>query len=161
MRAINASLAQVRATQCGSLRYVRTCTGRASRRHAHSGGSCANYASTIAGIPSENTENSPDNVAEVRAAAEAAALEQLRTLIPPHASDYCSVEAAVVEGAASRQILRRAEARKTDLIVLGVHGRNAFDLAFFGSNSKHVIRQARCPVLIVPAVKRGALRAAS
>ena len=42
-----------------------------------------------------------------------------------------------------------------------VHGRNVFDLAFFGSNSKDVIRQAHCPVLIVPAPRRAAMRAAS
>jgi nucleotide-binding universal stress UspA family protein len=36
-----------------------------------------------------------------------------------------------------------------DLIVMGVHGRGALDLVVFGSTTHQVIREARCPVLIV------------
>jgi nucleotide-binding universal stress UspA family protein len=97
----------------------------------------------------------PDyDVVAIRAAAEADCLSKLRALVPTHAMDYCIVETAVVEGGVSRQVLRVAAERRSDLIVLGVHGRNAFDLAFFGSNSKDVIRQATCPVLVVPAARR-------
>lgn len=96
------------------------------------------------------------DVAPIRAAAEAECLRKLRELIPAPAHDYCTVETAVIEGGVSRQVLRVAADRHADLIVLGVHGRGAFDLAFFGSNSKDVIRQATCPVLIVPASRRGA-----
>jgi nucleotide-binding universal stress UspA family protein len=71
------------------------------------------------------------------------------------------VRTEVLEGSASRQILREAAAQDADLIVLGVHGRNAFDLAFFGSNSKDVIREAHCPVLVVPVSRRASMRAAS
>ncbi len=105
---------------------------------------------------------SPDyDVSRVRAEAEAAALARLRELVPAQAREYCSIQTAVLEGGAARQILRIAEEQDANLIVLGVHGRNAFDLAFFGSNSKDVIRHAHCPVLIVPAAKRESLRAAS
>jgi len=96
------------------------------------------------------------DVEPIRAEAEAAGLTKLRALVPEHARDYCTVETAVLEGGVSRQLLRMAASRNADLIVLGVHGRSAFDLAFFGSNSKDVIRQAHCPVLIVPAARRGA-----
>lgn len=105
----------------------------------------------------------PDfDFARIRAEAEAAAHDRLRQLIPEHARNYCTIETAVLEGGVSRQLLRMAAARNADLIVLGVHGRNAFDLAFFGSNSKDVIRQAHCPVLVVPAPHgHAAMRAAS
>jgi len=105
----------------------------------------------------------PDfNVDRIRAEAEAASLTKLRALIPEHARAYCTIDSEVLEGGVARQVLRMAADRRADLIVLGVHGRNAFDLAFFGSNSKDVIRQAHCPVLIVPAARRGAsIRAAS
>lgn len=97
----------------------------------------------------------PDlDVAAIRASAEANCLAQLQTLIPAHAREYCSVETAVLEGGASRQLLRTAADHNADLIVLGVLGRNAFDLAFFGSTSKDVVRMAHCPVLIVPATRR-------
>jgi nucleotide-binding universal stress UspA family protein len=91
------------------------------------------------------------DVNAVRADAEADALNRLRKLIPEHARDYCTIETSVLEGGVSRQVLRLAENRRADLIVLGVHGRNRLDLAVFGSNSKDIVRQATCPVLIVPA----------
>ena len=104
----------------------------------------------------------PDfNVDKIRAEAEAECLTRLRALIPGPAREYCTIDTAVLEGGVSRQLLRMALARKSDLIVLGVHGRNAFNLAFFGSNSKDVIRQAHCPVLVVPATHRASMKAAS
>jgi nucleotide-binding universal stress UspA family protein len=97
-----------------------------------------------------------------RADAEASALTRLRALIPNNATEYCDIDTAVLEGGVSRQLLRMADERRADLMVLGVHGRNAFDLAFFGSNSKDVVRYAHCPVLIVPASRRRAgMRVAS
>jgi nucleotide-binding universal stress UspA family protein len=98
----------------------------------------------------------------VRAEAEAERVARLNELVPEHARDYCTVQAAVLEGGVSRQILRLAAAQNEDLIVIGVHGRNALDLAVFGSNSKDVVVRAHCPVLIVPAgPMRGRLRAVS
>lgn len=101
------------------------------------------------------------DVDQLRAEAEAQCLTKLRALVPEHARDYCTIETAVVEGNVASQILRVANEQAADLIVLGVHGRSAFDLAFFGSNSKEVIRQAQCPVLVVPASARASLKAAS
>lgn len=102
------------------------------------------------------------NVDSLRAEAEAAVLQRLRALIPESAREHCTIDTAVLEGGVSRQLLRMATDRQADLIVLGVHGRNAFDLAFFGSNSKDVIRQAHCPVLVVPSSRRRvAMKAAS
>lgn len=94
------------------------------------------------------------DVDAVRAEAEGESLRRLRALIPENARDYCTIDTAVLEGGVSRQLLRMAADRQADLLVLGVHGRNAFDLAFFGSTSKDVIRQARCAVLVVPPVRQ-------
>ena len=52
-------------------------------------------------------------------------------------------------GTPYREILRLAAEREADLIVLGVHGRTAADLFFFGSTTNHVIREAGCPVLTI------------
>lgn len=113
-------------------------------------------------LPPELLHPAPGiDVERLRAGEEADSRARLAALIPEHARDYCTVETAVVEGSASRQILRMSAAEDADLIVLGVHGRNAFDLAFFGSNSKDVIRQAHCPVLVVPVSRRASMRAAS
>jgi nucleotide-binding universal stress UspA family protein len=85
----------------------------------------------------------------MRAAAEADRLTRLRELIPSEARTFCTVETAVREGAAYREILRVAAERQADLIVMGVHGRGALDLLVFGSNTARVTRAATCPVLVV------------
>lgn len=91
-----------------------------------------------------------EDVASIRAEEEGTCRDRLAALIPPDALDYCTVDTVVREGRASQQILELAGEERADLIVLGVHGRNAFDLAFFGSNSKDVVREASCPILVVP-----------
>jgi len=93
-------------------------------------------------------------VAPLRAQVKASALQHLRGLVPARTTDSFRVDANVLEGGVAKQVLRVARQTQADLIVMGVHGRNVFDLAFFGSNSKDVIRQATCPVLIVPALRR-------
>ncbi len=52
-------------------------------------------------------------------------------------------------GKPSREILRIAAEQQTDLIVVGVQGRGAANLMFFGSTTNHVVREATCPVLTV------------
>jgi nucleotide-binding universal stress UspA family protein len=95
-------------------------------------------------------EVAPDiNLDAVHAAAEAERLRRLRALIPESVQTYCTVETAVSEGRASRAILRLAAERQSDLIVMGVNGRGAIDLALFGSNTREVIAGARCPLLTV------------
>jgi nucleotide-binding universal stress UspA family protein len=54
---------------------------------------------------------------------------------------------SIVHGKSSVEILRVAERMGADLIVMGVHGRNAIDMALFGSTANHIVRQATCPVL--------------
>jgi nucleotide-binding universal stress UspA family protein len=85
----------------------------------------------------------------LRADAEQRARERLLALVPEEARTYCTVETVVVEGRAHREILRQADERAADLVVMGVHGRGAIDLAVFGSTTQGVIRAATCPVLVV------------
>lgn len=87
------------------------------------------------------------------AAAEAEYLRRLRALVPAQAKMYCTVVTRVNEGKPAREIRRVAESEHADLIVMGVQGRGAMDLAVFGSNTNAVIRAAHCPVLIVPALQ--------
>jgi nucleotide-binding universal stress UspA family protein len=90
----------------------------------------------------------PD-LSRVREATVADARRKLHGLIPEQARTYCTVDTAVVEGRAYREILRYAIERQSDLIVMGVHGRGALDLLVFGSTTHHVIRGSACAVLIV------------
>jgi nucleotide-binding universal stress UspA family protein len=75
--------------------------------------------------------------------------ERLERAVPDAVRAYCTVETVMRDGTPYREILRVAEERDADLIVLGVHGRNAADLLFFGSTANHVIREAACPVFTI------------
>jgi nucleotide-binding universal stress UspA family protein len=80
-------------------------------------------------------------------------LEEARTrlhdMVPDAARASCAVAEAVREGSAHHEILALAGELESDLIVMGVRGRGAADLWFFGSTTHHVIREARCGVLTV------------
>jgi nucleotide-binding universal stress UspA family protein len=73
--------------------------------------------------------------------------ERLRAIVPEAVRVYCTVETVLAEGKPSREILREAAERRSDLIVIGIHGRGAMDRLFFGSTAQHVVREAICPVL--------------
>lgn len=101
--------------------------------------------------PAVSRDRRPVDVAAVRAAAEADALQRLRALVPPTVGTYCTIATRVEEGKAYRQILRVAAAEQPDVIVMGVQGRGAVDLALFGSTTHGVVLGADCPVLTVRA----------
>jgi nucleotide-binding universal stress UspA family protein len=73
---------------------------------------------------------------------------RLQEAIPEGARDWCRPEILVTRGRAWRSILQAAEERDADLVVLGVHGRNPIDLTLFGSTTQHIVRTARCPVMV-------------
>lgn len=75
--------------------------------------------------------------------------ERLELAVPAEARTYCTVETLLSEGKPYREIIRVAGERQCDLIVMGVHGRNALDLALFGSTTQQVVRMATAPVLTV------------
>jgi nucleotide-binding universal stress UspA family protein len=54
------------------------------------------------------------------------------------------------EGDAAAEILHRASALPSDLIVMGTHGRSGFERVVLGSVTEKVIHKATCPVLTVP-----------
>ncbi len=64
--------------------------------------------------------------------------------------------AVVVEPAddVSADIVERAAANRPTWIVMATHGRTGFKRFFLGSTSEKVLRQARCPVVLVPVPKR-------
>ena len=78
------------------------------------------------------------------------AQERLERLVTDDVRVWCKPETVTVRGKPYREILALADAKETDLIVLGVRGRNPIDLALFGSTVNQVVRRARCPVLAVP-----------
>jgi nucleotide-binding universal stress UspA family protein len=59
------------------------------------------------------------------------------------------IETVLGEGKPYSDILREADRRGADLIVVGVHGRSALDRLVFGSTADHLVRRATCPILTV------------
>jgi nucleotide-binding universal stress UspA family protein len=86
---------------------------------------------------------------EYRRRLEDDARTRLSAAVPLEARVWCRTEEVIASGKAGREILRTAEERRSDLIVMGVRGRNPIDLAVFGSTTQHVVRGAGCPVLVV------------
>jgi nucleotide-binding universal stress UspA family protein len=89
------------------------------------------------------------DVPEFRRYLERDAREKLHGLVPSDARDWCRIEESVLGGRPWREILKVAEAREADIVVMGVRGRHPIDLALFGSTTHHVVRGASCPVLVV------------
>ena len=96
----------------------------------------------------------PFDIAGYELRMEESARAQLQKLAPDRMTAGCEVETVLARGKAYKEILRVAAEGLADLIVVGVHGRNAFDRLVFGSTTEHIIRRARCPVLAVPAPDR-------
>jgi nucleotide-binding universal stress UspA family protein len=59
------------------------------------------------------------------------------------------VERTIVQGKASREVVRVAEEEGADLVVMGAYGHGVVDRLLFGSTTHHVVREAPCPVLSV------------
>jgi nucleotide-binding universal stress UspA family protein len=62
-------------------------------------------------------------------------------------ADRCAAGARLLQGSPYRQIVQLASGLPADLIVMGVHGRGALDLAVLGSTTQQVIRHAPCAVM--------------
>ncbi|MEZ4365484.1 MAG: universal stress protein [Kofleriaceae bacterium] len=60
------------------------------------------------------------------------------------------VETELLDGDAAHEVVRVAEERDVDLIVVGTHGRHGLSRAILGSVSDKIIRTAPCAVLAIP-----------
>lgn len=83
-----------------------------------------------------------------------AALQKAQSLVEGVAArlrelGVTNVDTDILEGPASGAILRVAETRKPDLIVLGARGLGTWQGILLGSVSMAVTQRAECPVLVV------------
>jgi nucleotide-binding universal stress UspA family protein len=97
--------------------------------------------------PDDETLLARFDAAEFRQFVQVQARTRLEALIPDDVRTWCKPATTIRYGKPYQQILDVAEGDGTDLIVIGVRGRNPLDLALFGSTTNHVIRRAACPVL--------------
>jgi nucleotide-binding universal stress UspA family protein len=81
--------------------------------------------------------------------ATATAAERLDKLIPPEGRKSLKIKTAVRIGKSYAQIIELALEAQIDLVIMGVRGRGALDLAVFGSTTYRVMQLGSCPVLVV------------
>ena len=91
------------------------------------------------------------NVAEYRTYLLEDARARLNELLASEDCANVDVQPVVSAGRSYREILKEAEARAADLIVMGAHGRGGLGHALTGSATNQVMRAAACPVLTVRA----------
>ena len=80
---------------------------------------------------------------------ETAARERLDTLLSQSDIERLRPEYAVHIGTPAEEIVRYADARAIDLIIMGTHGRSGVAHLLLGSVAEQVVRAAPCPVLLV------------
>jgi len=80
---------------------------------------------------------------------ETEALDELRALVSPEAREWCDCREMTAIGRPYEEILRVGRETGADLIVMGVHGRSAVELSFFGSTTNQIVRHATCPVMTI------------
>jgi nucleotide-binding universal stress UspA family protein len=78
------------------------------------------------------------------------ATRQLGTLAGAAKLDPARFETAVAVGTPATEIVRYAERQGADVIVMGSHGHGVVARFLLGSVAERVVRQAPCPVLVVP-----------
>jgi nucleotide-binding universal stress UspA family protein len=83
----------------------------------------------------------------------AKALQRLEKQISPWAHTNVVTKPVVRIGKAYQQIIQLALESQTDLVIMGVRGRHALDLAVFGSTTYRVVQSGPCPVLVVHIAK--------
>lgn len=87
---------------------------------------------------------------EIQARAEKDAQQALVDRLPKE-GDLAAVPTTTLvgHGIPADEIIRIAEERAVDLIVIATHGRTGLKHLFMGSTAERVIRHVHCPVLVV------------
>ena len=94
------------------------------------------------------------NVPEYRRYMLEDAQARLRNVVAEESRTWVEIDDVVVFGRAYREILRAAESKPADLIVMGAQGRGGIGLTLFGSTTQQVVRGATCPVLTVRGLRQ-------
>lgn len=74
---------------------------------------------------------------------------QLENLIVEEIGSRVKAEAVVRTGKPHQEILREAEEKDVDLIIVATHGHTGVEQILFGSTAMRIVRLAKCPVLTV------------
>jgi nucleotide-binding universal stress UspA family protein len=91
----------------------------------------------------------PLPIADVSEQLEHSAERELPKLAAAEGTEGVEIEEVIAHGDPAAEIVRVAEERGVDLIVISSHGRTGLGRIIFGSTAEAVVRHAGCPVLVV------------
>ncbi len=100
----------------------------------------------VGAVARQQTPSTPIAAIEDARQKRAAEIQRLHQMCTEHGI-ATSVEE--IEGVPAATIVKAAQDRKTDLIVMGTHGRSGIAHLMVGSVAERVVRLAQCPVLTV------------
>ncbi len=92
----------------------------------------------------------PGGAAEFRQHQRERSVALLRDFVDQHFAGRPGVELVVPQGVPHAEIVRLAEERGVDMIVMATHGRGFISHAIVGSTTERVVRRAPCAVHVVP-----------
>jgi nucleotide-binding universal stress UspA family protein len=75
--------------------------------------------------------------------------ERLTNILAPEEIEHLRPEYALRIGTPVEEIIRYADARAVDMIIMGTNGRSGVAHLLMGSVAEQVVRRAPCPVLLV------------
>ncbi|CAB1059354.1 hypothetical protein D1BOALGB6SA_4116 [Olavius sp. associated proteobacterium Delta 1] len=76
-------------------------------------------------------------------------IQKLKDMVPAEAANWCTPQTSIMEGQPYDELVKYADTRNIDMIVLGVRGHGLVKTLFLGSTTDRVIRNSPCPVLSV------------
>ncbi|MDM8525151.1 universal stress protein [Desulfococcaceae bacterium HSG8] len=76
--------------------------------------------------------------------------QQLTELVPPEAAENCELKTRLLPGIPGEKLSSYAAENHADLIVVGVRPRSVLKKILIGSTTEAVLRNAPCPVMVVP-----------
>ena len=76
-------------------------------------------------------------------------IEKLKEMVPAEAANWCTPQITIMEGQPFHELVKYADTRDIDMIVLGVRGHGLVKTLFLGSTTDRVVRNSTCPVLSV------------
>jgi nucleotide-binding universal stress UspA family protein len=80
--------------------------------------------------------------------------KSLREMTKERMAGELEARPIIAYGDAASEIVRIADEKKIDLIVIATHGKTGFQHLFFGSVAEKVVRLSPCPVLTIRAAKQ-------
>ena len=96
-------------------------------------------------------EPGPDSVRDAVAKGIREDMHEIHVLRDRLREQGVQVESLVIQGPTVQKILEESQRLQADAIVLGSHGRGALMNLLMGSVCEGVIREASCPVVVIPA----------